>query len=153
MSPGQALRVKQSGFASWQRASPSHLCLPPRFAACAKPPKRVKQQPLNTIATDWTDLVLICRKCSRKLDGGFGADGDETLRRALRGALRRRALRGTIGLVEVDCFGVCPKRAVTVAHGSHADQFLIVPEHFSADALLDRMLDTPSTTTLGDAQP
>jgi predicted metal-binding protein len=116
----------------------------------------VKQQPLNTIATDWTDLVLICRKCSRKLDGGFGADGDETLRRALRGALRRRALRGTIGLVEGDCFGVCPKRAVTVARGSHADEFLIVPENFSADALLDRMLDAKpdtATTTIGDAQP
>ncbi len=116
----------------------------------------MKQQPLNTIATEWTDLVLICRKCSRKLDGGFGADGDETLRRALRDALRRRGKRGAIGLVEVDCLGVCPRRAVTVARGSHADQFLIVPKHFSADALLDQMLDAqpaPSTRTLGDAQP
>jgi predicted metal-binding protein len=102
----------------------------------------VKQQRLSTIATGWTDLVLICRACSRKLDGGFGPDGDLSLRRALRQALRRRGQRGALGLVEVRCLGVCPKSGVTVARGSQAENLVVVPENFSAEALLDRLFDT-----------
>ncbi len=116
------------------------------------PTSRVKQKNLKTLATGWTDLVLICRKCSKKLDGGFGEEGDETLRRALREALRRRGKRGQIGLVEVGCLGVCPKSAVTVAYAGRAEDFYVVPENFSADALLDRLLDQkPHTSTTGDA--
>ncbi len=116
----------------------------------------MKQQPLHTIATDWTDLVLVCRKCSRKLDGGFGVDGDISLRRALRQAVRRRGRRGTVGVVEVGCFGVCPKAAVTVAHGHEAGRLVVVPRCFSADALLDHLLGAavPSDPTMimtGDA--
>ena len=110
----------------------------------------MKQKNLTTLSTGWTDLVLICRKCSKKLDGGFGEDGGEPLRRAMREALRRRGMRGRIGLVEVGCLGVCPKSAVTVAHAGKTDDFFIVPKHFSADALLDRLLD-PQTAPTGDA--
>ena len=34
--------------------------------------------------TEWRDVVLVCRKCSKKLDGGFGPGGDLTLKKALR---------------------------------------------------------------------
>ena len=34
--------------------------------------------------TRWNEVVLVCRKCSKKLDGGFGPDGDKTLKKALR---------------------------------------------------------------------
>ena len=27
----------------------------------------------------WSRAVLVCGKCSRKLDGGFGPDGDQPL--------------------------------------------------------------------------
>jgi predicted metal-binding protein len=118
----------------------------------------VKQQPLHTIATDWTDFVLICRKCSRKLDGGFGVDGDVSLRRALRQAMRRRGRRGALSVVEAGCFGVCPKAAVSVARGKDASHLVVVPRHFSADALLDHLLgaeapSAPNTIMTGDANP
>ena len=32
----------------------------------------------------WSRAVLVCGKCSRKLDGGFGPDGDQPLTKALR---------------------------------------------------------------------
>ncbi len=102
----------------------------------------MKQQRLSNFATGWTDVVLICRTCSRKLDGGFGPDGDLSLRRALHQALRRRGLRGTLGLVEVRCLGICPTSGVTVARGSQAGNLVVVPENFSAEALLDRLFAT-----------
>ena len=38
----------------------------------------------KSTSTEWRDVVLVCRKCSKKLDGGFGPDGDLTLKKALR---------------------------------------------------------------------
>ena len=70
---------------------------------------------LEQVAAPWEGVALICRKCSRKLDGGFGPKGKQKLAKALREGLkvigRRRALR----VIEVDCLGLCPNRAVTVA--------------------------------------
>ena len=36
-------------------------------------------KPIKSTSTEWRDVVLVCRKCSKKLDGGFGPDGDLTL--------------------------------------------------------------------------
>jgi len=84
----------------------------------------------------WADIILVCRKCSKKLDGGFGPDGDEPLRKAMRHTLRRTQQRGRIGVIEVGCFGICPKNAVTVAQGSRPGAFLVVPAGTDADTLL-----------------
>ena len=91
---------------------------------------------LRTVATGWTDALLICRKCSKKLRGGFGPDGDDTLRQAVRGALRTSGRRGQVGIVEVGCLGVCPKHAVTTARASQPGAFRIVPKGYPADLLL-----------------
>ena len=98
--------------------------------------RAIEDNQLHTIATGWTDAMLICRKCSRKLDGGFGKDGKETLRRAMRGALRTTGQRGQIGLVEVACLGVCPKQAVTTARASQPGNLLIVPKGTPVERLL-----------------
>ena len=88
-----------------------------------------------TVQTGWTDTLLICRKCSKKLRGGFGKDGGETLRQAVRGALRTNGRRGQIGVIEVGCLKICPKRAVTTARASRPGVFTIVPEGYPAAAL------------------
>ena len=69
--------------------------------------------------SNWREVVLICRKCTRKLDGGFGSDGDKSLRKALRKELKlAKGRKAGLALVEVDCLKLCPKDAVTVVLGS-----------------------------------
>ena len=90
--------------------------------------RAIDDKQVYSVQTGWTDTLLICRKCSRKLDGGFGPDGKHTLRRALREGLRASDKRGQVGLLEVACLGVCPKRAVTTARASEPGSLRIVPE-------------------------
>jgi predicted metal-binding protein len=84
-------------------------------------------------------VILICKKCSKKLSGGFGERQDEPLRKALRGALREAGKRGRVGMIEVSCFGVCPKKAVTVAFGSAPGELLVVPAGFDLGVLVVRV--------------
>ena len=96
-------------------------------------PGTVERQP-----TGWSETVAICRKCSRKLDGGFGEDGKQPLRGALREALRVGGRRGTVGLVDIGCLGICPKGAVTVLLASAPGEVLVVSRGAAAAAILDR---------------
>jgi hypothetical protein len=69
--------------------------------------------------SNWQDVVLVCRKCSKKLGGGFGAGGKKSLRKALRKELRlEKGRKARLGVVEVDCMKLCPKDVVTVFLGS-----------------------------------
>jgi predicted metal-binding protein len=99
----------------------------------------VKNAAIRPTPTGWDDMILICRKCSKKLNGGFGAGGDEPLRKALRGPMRAAGKRGRVGVLEVPCFGVCPKKAVTVAIASRPETFLVVPRGFDAGVLVRQL--------------
>ena len=86
---------------------------------------------LKSAATNWQDVVLVCRKCQRKLDGeGFGPDGDRPLKKALRKALKAgKGRKAEVVVMETDCFDVCPKNAVVaVRAGRKASPMLIVPK-------------------------
>lgn len=91
----------------------------------------------------WDGIALVCRKCSKKLGGGFGPGNDEklakTLRQALRAAGRRRALR----IVEVGCLGLCPRKAVTLASPTHPGALFAIPRGTSAEATLAALGITP----------
>ena len=81
-----------------------------------------------TVQTGWRDTVLICRKCSKKLDGGFGKGGEQTLRTALRERLRETGQRRAVRIIETGCFGVCPKRAVVACLGRQPERLLVLGE-------------------------
>jgi predicted metal-binding protein len=81
---------------------------------------------IKTRSAPWTDLVVLCRKCSRKLDGGFGSDGERSLRSELRDALREQGRRRLVRIVESRCLGVCPKRAVTMMTASRPGRVFVV---------------------------
>ena len=68
--------------------------------------------------TPWTRIILVCGKCSRKLDGGYGPKQADSLRTALKHELKQAGHRRTVRVVETKCFGLCPKKAV-VALDSH----------------------------------
>ena len=82
----------------------------------------------DRVRSHWSTAVLVCAKCSRKLDGGFGPKGRTPLAKALRqqaGGGRKR--KDAAGIVEVKCLGVCPSGAVTLVNGASTREWLLVP--------------------------
>lgn len=96
------------------------------------------------VRSNWQNAVLVCRKCSKKVGGGFGPKGEERLAKALRKHLAlKKGRKAAAGVVEVDCLGVCPKGAVTVVNGSASRDWLLVRPGADLDELA-RALDLPA---------
>jgi predicted metal-binding protein len=95
-----------------------------------------KTNGIKTIPTPWREIVLVCRKCSKKLDGGFGPDGDEKLGAVLKQSLRAAGRRREVRVIEAKCLGLCPKGAVTVLRGSQPGALLAVSAGTSPADLL-----------------
>ncbi len=96
---------------------------------------RVKQ----AVRARWTKAVLVCAKCSKKLDTGFG-DADRPLAKALRRHLKLRSgPKGAAGIVEVKCLDVCPKGAIVVVDGDRPGEWLLVRPGDDLGAVADRL--------------
>jgi predicted metal-binding protein len=90
----------------------------------------------------WTGMVLVCGKCSGKIDGGFGVDG----RTPLAKALRKHAGKGrkaTYGVIETKCLKLCPKRAVAVVDAACPDRWLVVDAGEPIDLVAQRIGMSP----------
>lgn len=75
----------------------------------------------------WQGAILICAKCEKKLQGGFGPDGRAKLSKCLakrNGGGRGRKAR--LGVVATGCLKICPKNAVTVVDTGRPKDWLIV---------------------------
>lgn len=71
------------------------------------------------ISRRWRDSIFVCRKCSKKISGGFGPEGKTRLDKALREELGTgKGKRAELGVMLVGCFDICPKNAVIVARGT-----------------------------------
>lgn len=106
---------------------------------------RITEPRIRTVPSNWQGAVLVCRKCSKKIGGGFGPKGKQSLAKALRKAKRsQKSRKGSFGVVEVTCLGVCPRDAVTVIDASAPQQWLVVPNGADVEAL---------ASTLGTTQP
>ena len=80
------------------------------------------------VRSDWATAVLVCSKCSKKLDGGFGDKGREPLAKALRRRLGlKKGRKAAAGIVEVKCLGLCPKGAVAVVDTARLAEWTLVP--------------------------
>ncbi len=92
---------------------------------------------INARPTHWRETLLICKKCSKKVKGGFGPKSKTRLKKALAEALRlRKGRHAAIGLIEVGCFDLCPKRAVTVAKGTEPGKIYVVPRGAPLDMII-----------------
>ncbi|WP_156347057.1 (2Fe-2S) ferredoxin domain-containing protein [Sphingomonas sp. Leaf33] len=86
---------------------------------------------IRRLPSGWEDAIVVCGKCSKKLGGGFGAKGRQSLVKALRKRLGLgKGRKARVGIVETKCLGVCPKRAVVVGR---AGGWLVVPEGTDVD--------------------
>jgi predicted metal-binding protein len=95
--------------------------------------KTVRETPAK-----WDEVLLVCRKCGKKLDGGFGDDRSSRLDRILRKALKQ-VDRSRVKLVSVSCLKVCPKGAVTVVRGSNPGSVYLVAAGADASDALDAL--------------
>ena len=88
----------------------------------------VAHMPIKAAKTRWQDMVLVCRKCSKKLDGkGFGPDGDRSLRKALKKYLKAgKGRKAEIVVKETDCFDLCPRRAVVAVNAARPSELLVI---------------------------
>jgi predicted metal-binding protein len=89
----------------------------------------VEARGLKTVRSDWSNTILVCKKCSKKLGGGFGPKGKTGLAKALRSEFGgRKGRKGAAGIIDVKCLGVCPRGSVTVVNGAAPGEWLLVRE-------------------------
>lgn len=82
---------------------------------------------IRALAARSTALVAICRKCGKKLGGGFGKGGDVSLAKALRRDLKLgKGKHASVRLVETGCLDICPKGAVVVIAGDRPGETLLI---------------------------
>jgi predicted metal-binding protein len=98
----------------------------------------MSDKPIKRVKADWSEVVLVCRKCSKKLGGGFGADGDQKLAKILRKAIgaKGRGRKAKAAVIEVDCLDVCPKNAVVAMRASAPREWAVVPRGASIAAVV-----------------
>ena len=85
---------------------------------------------IKTSKTKWRDVVLVCKKCQKKLDGGFGPHGDRSLKKALKKYLKPgdgKGRKAELAVIETGCFDICPKNAVVCINAAEPKALLIVP--------------------------
>jgi len=80
--------------------------------------------------------VLICKKCLKRWAGG------DKIRGRLKHVKQRGAERKTSRLVSVNCFGICPRRAVVLASGRslEGDEYMLVSRPRQVEGALERLL-------------
>lgn len=100
--------------------------------------------------TPWKTVLLVCRKCGKKLHGGFGPKHRETLRAELRQALRDSGRRRDVKIIETRCLGLCPTHGVTALNASCPGTLHVIPAGASPDAALRTLLDTAANQCLVD---
>ncbi len=83
---------------------------------------------IRPVRAGWAGAVLVCGKCSKKIDGGFGKRGRVSLAKALRKDMGLgKGRKAALGVVETKCLGVCPKNAVMMVDSAQPDRWLVVP--------------------------
>jgi predicted metal-binding protein len=95
---------------------------------------------VETRTTPWRNIVLLCGKCSRKMDGGYGHRGKETLRTALRQSLSDQGIRREVRIIETKCLGICPKKAVVAINTARPQIILTIPAGTNVDAVATQLL-------------
>jgi hypothetical protein len=90
--------------------------------------------------TPWREVLILCRKCGKKLDGGFGTKRKESLKDVLRQALRDSGRRRQVRIMETSCLGICPKRGVTTLNASHPGTIHVIPRGSDGAEAMRRLL-------------
>ena len=88
----------------------------------------------------WGPIALVCKKCGKKLHGGFGTKGKHALADTLSATLKQGGRRRAIRVVESGCLGICPKGAVALALN---DRVLLVEPGTDPEAVIAAIAPAP----------
>ena len=80
---------------------------------------------LNRVSSNWGSTALICKKCTKKIGGGFGDKGKTDLAKLLKKEIGK-GRKAPMGVIEVKCLGICPKNAVTVIDSRKPGEWMVV---------------------------
>lgn len=104
-----------------------------------------KDKPIREISAKWDDVLMVCRKCGKKVGGGFGKDGEQRLEKALKSQFKedRGSGNGRYKVVGVSCLGICPKNAVCLVHGSAPGIVHLVKPDTPMDEVVEALAAPP----------
>jgi predicted metal-binding protein len=102
-----------------------------------------QQKPVREISAKWDDVLLVCRKCSRKVHGGFGRKGGQRLEKALKSELKGR---GRYKVVSVPCLDICPKNAVCLVRAGEPGKVRLVAPGADMEDIVGGFAPPPSET-------
>jgi predicted metal-binding protein len=89
---------------------------------------------MKTVKAEWRDAVIVCKKCSKKVGGGFGDKGNTPLAKALRARGNgKKGRKADIGVIETGCLKICPKNAVMAIHAARPQTWVVVPKGADID--------------------
>lgn len=88
-----------------------------------------RDKPMRALPARWRDILLVCRKCSKRLGGGFGPEGDRKLAKVLKRELEAgdKGRRAEVAVLEVGCLDICPKGAVVALRAGKPGEIRLVP--------------------------
>jgi predicted metal-binding protein len=99
---------------------------------------------IRAVTTPSTTLVAICKKCGKKVGGGFGDGGKKSLAKALVKHLDLpKWKRSPIRIVETGCMKLCPRRAVAVTTSREPGVVYVVPAGTPVAEVVARLSLTP----------
>lgn len=100
-----------------------------------------RDKAIKRVRADLVEVVLVCRKCSKRLDGGFGDKGRERLAKSLRKELggKAKGRKAKFAVIEVDCLDICPKNAVMVVRASAPADWAVVPKGAPVTSVIERL--------------
>jgi predicted metal-binding protein len=94
--------------------------------------------------TPWRDVIILCRKCGKKLDGGFGPKRKESLKDALRLSLRQAGQKRQVRIMETSCLGICPKGGVTALNATSPGTIHVIPTGVTGEDAMRTLLGNHS---------
>ncbi len=96
--------------------------------------------------TPWRTVLIVCRKCGKKLDGGFGRKGKESLKAVLRHGLRDAGHKRDVRICEAACLGVCPKGGLTALNATQPGMIHVIPAGADAGEAMETLLGSDPVT-------
>jgi predicted metal-binding protein len=101
----------------------------------------------SKVGAQWQRTILVCGKCSKRVDGGFGEKRSAPLAKTLRKFLGlKKGRKAAIGIVETKCLGICPGGAVTVIDAASPGEWLLVRAGTAMD-------EVAAALRLGEVRP